>query len=58
MTNFIRGVLFAPTKGVSFIAEVDLDYPEELHDAHNSYPMAPCPVRATLFFVHTNDTSL
>ena len=30
---------FAPTKGVGFIAEVDLDYPEELHDAHNSYSM-------------------
>ena len=24
-----------------FVAEVDLDYPAELHDAHNSYPLAP-----------------
>ena len=24
-----------------WILEVDLEYPEELHDAHNSYPLAP-----------------
>ena len=24
-----------------YILEVDLDYPEDLHDAHNSYPLAP-----------------
>ena len=24
-----------------FILEVDLEYPEELHDAHNSFPLAP-----------------
>ena len=24
-----------------WIREVDLEYPEELHDAHNSYPLAP-----------------
>ena len=25
----------------SYILEVDLDYPETLHDAHNAYPLAP-----------------
>ena len=24
-----------------FILEVDLEYPEELHEEHNSYPLAP-----------------
>ena len=24
-----------------FILQVDLEYPEELHDAHNAYPLAP-----------------
>ena len=24
-----------------YILEVDLDYPEELHREHNSYPLAP-----------------
>ena len=24
-----------------FILEVDLEYPEDLHDAHNAYPLAP-----------------
>ena len=24
-----------------YILEVDLEYPEDLHDAHNSYPLAP-----------------
>ena len=28
-------------EGPGFILEVDLDYPEELHLAHNSFPLAP-----------------
>ena len=24
-----------------FILEVDLEYPEDLHNAHNAYPLAP-----------------
>ena len=26
---------------VVYVLEVDLDYPAELHDEHNSYPLAP-----------------
>ena len=30
-----------------FIAEVDLEYPEKLHDLHNDYPLAPEKVKVT-----------
>ena len=26
---------------VGFICEVDLEYPDELHQMHNDYPLAP-----------------
>ena len=28
-------------KHLSYILEVDLEYPEDLHDLHNHYPLAP-----------------
>jgi len=30
-----------------FIAEVDLEYPEKLHDLHNDYPLGPEKVKVT-----------
>ena len=34
-------------KGVGHIYEVDLEYPEELHDLHNDYPCAPEKIKVT-----------
>ena len=32
---------------VGYVLEVDLDYPAELHDKHNSYPLAPEHMKIT-----------
>ena len=35
----MKGLPLPPDKGASLC--VDLEYPEELHDLHNDYPLAP-----------------
>ena len=35
----------ANQEGVGCILEVDLEYPKELHDLHNDYPLAPESVK-------------
>ena len=30
-----------PNKKIGYILEVDLEYPEKLHEEHNAYPLAP-----------------
>ena len=32
-------------EGVGCILEVNLEYPDELHDLHNDYPLAPASVK-------------
>ena len=34
-------------KGLGYIYEVDLEYPEELHDLHNDYPCAAEKIKVT-----------
>ena len=34
-----------PERKWGYILKVDLEYPEELRDAHNAYPLAPEKVR-------------
>ena len=39
--------IIAKKKGIGHIYEVDLEYPEELHDLHNDYPCAPEKIKVT-----------
>ena len=39
--EFMIPICLDPEAEKGYIFEVDLDYPEELHDRHNSYPLAP-----------------
>ena len=32
-------------KHLSYFLEVDLEYPEDLHDLHNDYPLAPVRIK-------------
>ena len=45
MTNEID-ILNIPDQ-LRYILEVDLEYPKELHDKHNLYPLAPEHVQVT-----------
>ena len=42
LEQFTRNLMnVSPTAEKGFILEVDLEYPEELHEEHNAYPLAP-----------------
>ena len=43
--NFILSLDDKSAEG--YIAEVDLEYPNHLHDLHNSYPLAPEKMKVT-----------
>ena len=45
--NKINLTMYEEDSEKGFIAEVDLEYPEELHDLHNDYPLAPEKVKVT-----------
>src|SRR6218665_3391917 len=41
INNFNRLIALRTEKHLLCILEVDLEYPEKLHDIHNDYPMVP-----------------
>ena len=42
----------------TFILEVDLEYPEEIHDSHQDYPLAPTKETVILDWLSPNQTNL
>ena len=45
--NKINLAMYKENSEKGFIAKVDLEYPEELHDLHNDYPLGPEKVKLT-----------
>jgi hypothetical protein len=42
INKFVELTMNTPDEGTKgFIAEIDLEYPTELHDSHNDFPLAP-----------------
>ena len=39
-------------KNLSCFLEVDLEYPEDLHDLHNDYPLAPERVKIGYIYIY------
>ena len=44
LANF-NPILINAEDNTGYILQVDLEYPKELHDAHNDYPLAPGPMK-------------
>ena len=34
-------MIIKPNSSAGYVLEVDLEYPQELHEIHNDYPVAP-----------------